>query len=137
MNQHDGQAQCETATLDAPGVRRLCDRALWQVPRIDEDEMTTLLEQLEGHVQRLAPEVARLVAGMRDEVAESAMVSLRHADEVLDAAAPRSDAAARLQDLGVAARSLVTLVEMAGEWSKPEKTDRPTAVAAPSDTPGP
>ncbi|QTE02130.1 hypothetical protein S1361_32665 [Streptomyces cyanogenus] len=46
----------------------------------------------------------------------AAMHTLGYADDVLGPAAPRVDRSARLHDLGVVARSLLTVVEMTAEY---------------------
>ncbi|MEU2264897.1 hypothetical protein ABZ568_00285 [Streptomyces olindensis] len=110
-------------TLDVPAVERLCRRALYDLAPHDPGELAALVEQLEGHVRDLAPRTAQIVPRLRDNAASAARTTLRHADEVLDARAPRADAAARLHDLAVVARSLVTIVDMADKWSKPEQAE--------------
>lgn len=60
---------------------------------------------------------------------ETALTVLRHVDELLDAGAPRADMAARVHDLGVVARSSLTLLEQAG--ARPPGSTTPDGVPTP------
>ncbi|MER5450597.1 hypothetical protein ABT052_39570 [Streptomyces sp. NPDC002766] len=106
------------AEVDNSRMRDACKRALWNpAPTVKETEELTL--ELEGYVRTLGPPLAALVPRMSENMQPLAAVVLRHLDEVLDEVlderAPRSDAAARLEDLGVVIRAALELLERPGE----------------------
>ncbi|MEU2284297.1 DUF6415 family natural product biosynthesis protein [Streptomyces sp. NPDC013178] len=103
------------AENDAAAIHRACQRALWETTPGDRAELQKLIADLEGYIRQLAPRVAFLALRMQGEMQSTALVVLRHADEVLDEAAPSEDLSARLYDLGVVARALLTLHERPGD----------------------
>lgn len=103
--------------VDAATIREACHAAL----SVAGTEL--LVEQLEGHVRLLAPEVAARAPKASDDMAALARIVLRHADEALNPAAPSVDRQTRLHDLGTAARALLTLSEL----TAPEEDDAPEA----------
>ncbi|WP_458243612.1 hypothetical protein [Streptomyces sp. MAI_2237] len=102
------------AEVDNSRMRDACKRALWNpAPTVKETE--ELAVELEGYVRKLGPQLAALVPRMSETMQPLAAVVLRHVGEVLDERAPRSDAAARLEDLGVVVRAALALLERPGE----------------------
>ncbi|MGW1917063.1 DUF6415 family natural product biosynthesis protein [Streptomyces sp. NPDC002076] len=104
------------APFDPETIKAACRRVLWDITPYESGEAESLVEALEGFVRQLSPEVAALTPTLEDEMQGAAMHTLRYADDVLDPAAPRADRPARLHDLGVIARSLLTVVEMTAEY---------------------
>ncbi|MFJ9752900.1 DUF6415 family natural product biosynthesis protein [Streptomyces chartreusis] len=114
----------EDMPIDAATIREACHTALSEARPRSAAETALLVQQLEGHVRLLAPEVAAHLPTMDESRHTVGLIVLRHADEALDPAARSADRAARLHDLGVAARALLTLIEMmASEAGDEEEGD--------------
>ncbi|PWI06547.1 hypothetical protein DIZ27_32945 [Streptomyces sp. NWU339] len=105
----------ETAPLDIETIRKDCQRALWEPPVSSRDETRLLVERIEGHARLLGPVLAACAPRIQGEMKDTALVVLRNVDEVRDERAPAWDLSARLHDLGVVTRSLLNLLELAGE----------------------
>ncbi|MGA5599664.1 DUF6415 family natural product biosynthesis protein [Streptomyces griseoincarnatus] len=101
-------------------IRAAYRRALYDMPPARWEEQAALVAVLEGAVMLLAPAVAAAAPRLSGETRETALTVLRHADELLDEEAPRADLQARLHDLGVVARSSLTLLEQFGAPGVPE-----------------
>jgi hypothetical protein len=96
------------AQIDTEAIGRACHRALWG-PTPGREELAELIQEIEGYIRQLSPEVAAIVPRMQSSTREAALLTLRHVDEHLDPAAPTANLPARLHDLGVTARALLVL----------------------------
>lgn len=105
----------ETAPLDVETIREHCRRALWEPPVSGRAETLIFVGLLEGHARLLGPVLAACTPQMEGEMQSTAHVVLRNVDEVLDERASAWGLMARLHDLGVVTRSLLTMLEFAGE----------------------
>lgn len=102
-----------TAPFNADQIRRRCEKALWG-PSGPLPEQRALVEEMEGYVRLLAPQLTKLLPRMQDRIQGTARTVLRHSDELLDDEAPSTDLATRLHDAGTNARALLTLLERPG-----------------------
>ncbi|MGA5033358.1 DUF6415 family natural product biosynthesis protein [Streptomyces cellulosae] len=116
-------------TGNSEEIRAAYQRALYELPPARREEQAVLAAVLEGAVTLMAPAVAAMTRRMQGETLETALTVLRHADELLSEAAPRADMAARVHDLGVVARSSLTLLEQAG--ARPPGSTTPGGVPEP------
>ncbi|WP_439943019.1 DUF6415 family natural product biosynthesis protein [Streptomyces sp. BBFR115] len=103
-------------------MRDVLQRALWSPPLRDADELRTMAAAVEGYVRRLGPRLADLAPRMRGERQATALVVLRHVDDVLSGPTQGSTLADRLHDLSVVARSTLTMLEHPGPLEKPRST---------------
>ncbi|MFD7457837.1 MULTISPECIES: DUF6415 family natural product biosynthesis protein [unclassified Streptomyces] len=108
----------EASRIDVELIRDTCQRALWDPTPSSHAEIVGLIQVIEGYIRQLSPVVAALVPRMRRKAnRETALVVLRHVDEVLDERQSPVDAVRRLHDVGVVARSLLGMYEHPGELS--------------------
>ncbi|MFF9309399.1 DUF6415 family natural product biosynthesis protein [Streptomyces sp. NPDC014748] len=103
-------------------MRDVLQRALWSPPLRDADELRTMIAAVEGYVRRLGPRLAALAPRMRGERQATALVVLRHVDDVLSGPTQGSTLADRLHDLSVVARSTLTMLEHPGPLEEPRST---------------
>ncbi|MFC5220008.1 DUF6415 family natural product biosynthesis protein [Streptomyces coerulescens] len=112
------------AAVDGATIRKACHAALWDTRPRTAAETELLVQQPEGQVRLLAPDVAARVPTMDESWHAVALIVLRHADEALDPGARPADPAARLFDLGTSARALLTLTKKtASEEDDEPETD--------------
>ncbi|MFH8500663.1 DUF6415 family natural product biosynthesis protein [Streptomyces coeruleorubidus] len=107
------EADC-TADIDTAAIRQTCHRALWY-PTLSDSELKRLIQEIEGYIRQLSPEVAAIVPRMQSGTRDVALLTLRHVDQALDPQAPSANLPARLHDLGVVARALLCLHEQCRE----------------------
>lgn len=108
--------------LDADTIRTAYDSVLW-APRLPTgEELDTLKEQLQGHVQLLVPEVQDLAARMRGEMRRLAVHVLVRAFQLLEEYADGSPAC-EAYDLATMARALLTLHQYPGPLGEPTGAD--------------
>ncbi|MGW3135024.1 hypothetical protein [Streptomyces sp. NPDC001139] len=110
--------------VDNSRMREACKRALWN-PSPSAKETEELSAELEGYVGTLRPQLTAVVPRMSESMQSLAAVVLRHLDEVLDERSPRSDVAARLEDLGVVVRAALELLERPGELTSARASRMP------------
>jgi hypothetical protein len=97
--------------VDVKGIRARCQSALYDpLPSADQD-VQTLIEELEGYISLLVPEVAECAPRMQVWAQDMAQHVMGRAREVMEAPADRP--AARVWDRATYARALVTLYEQA------------------------
>lgn len=113
-------AASDTEPIDTETIGEAVHVALWDLQPQSAAEAELLVQQLEGHVGLLAPEVAARIPALDESMGGVGAVVLRQAAEVLDPAAPADDRAARLFDLGTVARALLALIE---KTAAPEPTE--------------
>ncbi|MGX1563106.1 hypothetical protein [Streptomyces sp. NPDC055506] len=119
-------------TYDSARIRRRCEEALWG-PSGPPAEQRTRLQEMEGYVRLLAPELSKLMPRMPHGIRATARIALRHADELVSSGTASGDPARRLHDAGVSARALLGLLERPGELTP----DLDTGQANPLSAPGP
>ncbi|MFC9682585.1 hypothetical protein [Streptomyces sp. NPDC056948] len=118
--------------FDAALIRRRCEETLWG-PGGQSAEQRARLQEMEGYVRLLAPELSKLMPRMRDGMQGTARIVLRHTDELLNSDTASGDPARRLHDAGVNARALLSLLERPGELTP----DADTVHARPVSDPDP
>ncbi|MFI6371084.1 hypothetical protein [Streptomyces sp. NPDC050546] len=119
------------APYDAARIRRRCEEALWG-PGGQPAEQRARLQEMEGYVRLLAPELSKLMPRLRDSMRATARIVLRHATELLDSGTASGDPARRLHDAGVTARALLGLLERPGELTPDQdQTTRPVTGPGP------
>ncbi|MEU3092357.1 DUF6415 family natural product biosynthesis protein [Streptomyces massasporeus] len=99
-----------TADIDTVAIRQTCHRALWD-PTPSDSELKRLIQEIEGYIRQLSPEVAATVPRMQSGTRDVALLTLQHADQALGPKAPSANLPERLHDLGVVARALLCLHE--------------------------
>ncbi|MFE9650605.1 DUF6415 family natural product biosynthesis protein [Streptomyces sp. NPDC006365] len=104
--------------LDADTIRKAYDSVLW-APRLPTgEELDTLKQQLQGHVQLLVPDVQDFAARMRGEMRQLAVRILVLASQLLEEytdGSPACDA----YDLATMTRALLTLHQHPGPLGEP------------------
>ncbi|MFF5019109.1 hypothetical protein [Streptomyces sp. NPDC001165] len=108
-----GAVSNRIAPADAETIKAACQRVLWNMTPYGPGEAEKLVEDIEKYVRQLSPQVDALTPTLDSERQGAALHTLRYADDVLDPAASKENQEARLHDLAVVARSLLTMVEMA------------------------
>ncbi|KUO19056.1 DUF6415 family natural product biosynthesis protein [Streptomyces dysideae] len=108
--------------LDADTIRMAYDSVLW-APRLPTgEELDTLKEQLQGHVQLLVPDVQDLAARMRGEMRRLTVHVLVRAFQLLEEYAD-GPPACDVYDLATIARALLTLYRHPGPLGVPTGAD--------------